>query len=225
MTQDEQDTRFDEFLRQRAQDYRPPPPTPRAELWLRIEAARRAARAGEKTPWVRPLHPRFPVRALAWTAAAAAVLVLGIGIGRLSVNGGGEDVPGAVTSATAVPGEALAKGGSAGQTLAYEVTAVQHFARIDGLLVDLKTRGAGDDVTRLARELLTSTRLLLDSPRLTDLRLRTLLQDLELMLAQIATLNPESRPEDLDFVSEGLARTELRSRLRNAIPSGPVTSM
>ena len=34
------DDRFDQFLKREAPTYNPPPPTPRDELWARIETAR-----------------------------------------------------------------------------------------------------------------------------------------------------------------------------------------
>ncbi len=49
------DDRFDERLRQAAQDYHRPPATPREELWQRIAAARAGVGArGEANP---PTHP------------------------------------------------------------------------------------------------------------------------------------------------------------------------
>jgi hypothetical protein len=39
-------------------------------------------------------------------------------------------------------------------------------------------------------------------------------------LAQIATLNPRQRRQDLDLIADGLAQSHLRTRLRNAIPAG-----
>ena len=59
---DDREDRFDEFLRDQARDYNPPPETPRAEIWERIRAAREtdrrtggpAVRSATATPTARP---------------------------------------------------------------------------------------------------------------------------------------------------------------------------
>src|SRR5207253_4667436 len=74
---------FDDRLRAEVDDYNRPGEVPREQMWARIEAARAAgaaaARAG--TPAV-PLHGGRHLW-LRTAAAVAAVLVVGIGIGRL----------------------------------------------------------------------------------------------------------------------------------------------
>jgi ubiquinone biosynthesis protein UbiJ len=75
-----------------------------------------------------------------------------------------------------------------------------------------------------ARQLLATNRLLLDSPAANDGRTRLLLQDLELVLAEIAQLSPQPRSRDLDLITEGLERGGVMSRLRTAVPSGPSTT-
>src|SRR5437879_5885308 len=72
------DDRFDERLRQAAQDYHRPPATPREELWHRIAAARAARR--RHVIVVRPT--------LRWGVGIAAVLALGVAIGRWSARRG-----------------------------------------------------------------------------------------------------------------------------------------
>jgi len=71
-----------------------------------------------------------------------------------------------------------------------------------------------------ARGLLATNRLLLDSPAGTDPRLKFLLQDLELVLAQIAQLAPEGRSEDLKLITDGLEQDGMMVRLRSAVPAG-----
>lgn len=87
-----------------ATGYHAPPPTPRDEMWGRIEAAwrlRRGAggtggrpqRAASGSPAPSPGIPRRSGEAWpgwAWAAAIAAVLLVGIGIGRLSVGESGD---------------------------------------------------------------------------------------------------------------------------------------
>ena len=72
------DDRFDDFLRDAAQDYNEPPSIPRDEMWQRI----RDARAADVK--VVPLRPNVSV----WMRRAvgiAAVLLVGIAIGRFSI--------------------------------------------------------------------------------------------------------------------------------------------
>ncbi len=82
MDEERIDPEVTEMLRGR---YNPPPATPREEMWAAIQA-----RLEPRTATVHSLEEarakRRPAswRRLGWLAAAAAVLVLGIGIGRMS---------------------------------------------------------------------------------------------------------------------------------------------
>jgi hypothetical protein len=84
--------------------------------------------------------------------------------------------------------------------------------------------GNGQLAAATARQLLATNRLLLDSPAADDSKTKLLLQDLELVLAQIAQLSPQSRSRDLDLITEGLERAAVMTRLRTAVPSGPSTT-
>ena len=72
-----------------------------------------------------------------------------------------------------------------------------------------------------ARQLLAGNRLLLDSPAARDAPTRRLLEDLELVLAQIAQLSPGSPGEDLKLIREGIERGDVIPRLRSAVPGAP----
>ena len=71
-----------------------------------------------------------------------------------------------------------------------------------------------------ADDLLTSTRLLLDSPAAKDPVTRGLLEDLELILVQIAQLSVEPGDEDVALVTEGMEQRGLLPRLRTVVPAG-----
>lgn len=204
---DNDEDKFAEWLQEAAKAYHAPQPTPREEMWRRIEAgrARRAARrVVELRPWLR------------WTLAAAAVLFVGIGIGRWT---GRQETGG-------VGGRPVATNDTAGQDLLYQIAATQYLSRTEAFLTgfrsDLRAGRAGARFTGQARDLLTTTRLLLDSPAADDPRLRTLLEDLELVLVQISQLAAGRDTHDADLITQGMDQHNVLPKLRSAIPAGPV---
>jgi hypothetical protein len=74
-----------------------------------------------------------------------------------------------------------------------------------------------------ARQLLATNRLLLDSPAAANPKLKLLLQDLELVLVQIAQLERAHRSEDVRLITNGLEDGML-VRLRAAVPAGAVVT-
>jgi hypothetical protein len=199
--------RFNEWLRDGAQSYHSPLPTPREEMWARIEAERRrrATRVIALRPWVR------------WTLAAAAVLVLGIGIGRWTAR---ERTPagGTLVAAADAPADA---------GVAYQVAATQYLSRTEAFLTgfraDLRSGRSNARFAGQARDLLTTARLMLDSPAADDRRLRMLLEDLELVLVQISQLEAGRDPPDADLITQGMDQRNVMPNLRSAIPAGPVS--
>ena len=78
-----------------------------------------------------------------------------------------------------------------------------------------------------ATDLLSTTRLLLDSPAAaSDARLKQLLEDLELVLAQLSRLPAEHGGAEIDLITEALERRDVVPRLRSAVvlrlPSAPM---
>lgn len=197
----ENDDRIDELVRSLAQDYNRPPEPPREAMWTAIQAQRRWYRR----PWSTARRP------LLWVAAAAAVLFLGVGIGRLSVRGDGSAVAGNWDPRTV-------------STTAYRITAVDHMSQAEAFLTLFRAsaRAGGNErlASATARELLADNRLLLDSPAAQDRKIRLLLEDLELVLAEIAQLSPQPRAQDLQLIREGIERGSVLPRLRTAVPAG-----
>jgi hypothetical protein len=189
------DERFERLLREAAQEYHRPPATPREAMWQGI-VARRAASRRRAAIW-RPV--------LRWGVGIAAVLALGIGIGRW----------------TAEPPRA---GPVAASGLAYRVAAAQYLTRTEALLTGFRSEArsgqADAQFARQARDLLGTTRLMLDCPAGQDPRLKGLLEDLETVLAQIAQLPPGDR-EDVQLINQGLEQRSVLLRLRTANPAGP----
>jgi hypothetical protein len=74
--------------------------------------------------------------------------------------------------------------------------------------------------TRLAgkaSDLLVTTRLLLDSPASQDPQLHGLLEDLELVFAQIARLRVEKSKSDLDLIHQAVEQGNVLSRLNSVV--------
>lgn len=107
--------------------------------------------------------------------------------------------------------------------LPYRVATMQHLATTEALLVSLRTdvRAGRSDTTiaRWAGDLLGTTRMLKDSPAGNDPQLEQLLDDLELVLAQIARL-PGARGQaaDLSLIDDAVQRRQLMTRLRAITP-------
>jgi hypothetical protein len=205
MMDQHEDPKFEQWLRDAAKSYHSPLPTPREEMWQRIEAARRHKHVIAIRPWMR------------WALAAAAVLVLGIGIGRLSVH---------EQQVATVPHTSVADTIDALANQAYQVAATQYLSRTETFLTAFRAdanRSANTArLARQARDLLTTTQLLLDSPAAQDPRLRSLLEDLELVLMQISLLNPLEDDRDRDLITQGMNQSNVLPKLRSAIPAGPV---
>ena len=199
------DDQLDQRLRDAARAYNAPPETPRDGD---VGGHRSPATGGQdrRARWTRviPLRRR---RWVAWAAAAAAVLALGIGIGRVSVE----------------PETTAWRGPSANATT-YRLAAQEHLGQSEAFLTLFRTSLEERTDHRLAsasaRQLLATNRLLLDSPAAIEPGTRLLLEDLELVLAEIAQLSRQSRAQDLQLIRDGLERGNVMPRLRTAVPAG-----
>lgn len=111
----------------------------------------------------------------------------------------------------------------------YRLASVQMLAQAEALLVDYRSgRAAGrDDAGEIGlwtRDVLASTRLLLGSPAARDPATRSLLEDLELVLAQIVH-HTGADPIEGDMIDRSIEERDLIPRLRTAIPSGDAASL
>ena len=205
MMDEHEDPKFEQWLRDAAKAYHSPRPTPREEMWKRIEAARRHKHVIELRPWMR------------WAVAAAAVLAIGIGIGRWTAH----QQPAGIPSGTPV-----AVTTDSSSDLAYAVAATQYLSRTEAFLTTFRAdarSGSGDGrFATQARDLLTTTQLMLDSPAGNDPHLRTLLEDLELVLIQISQLDARGEAREADLIRQGMNQSNVLPKLRSAIPAGPV---
>ena len=185
-----------------------PPPAPREEIWARIQTARRqVGKTVGSAGWRRPQ---------VWVPAAiAATLIIGIGLGRFWI-----PISTIVKGRIATSPDSSMTGNK--EDLFARYAAEQTLGQAEVLLTQFRADAAGGTPAATspadARKLLLATRLLLDSPSLTEPRLRGLLEDLELVLAQIAA--GSTQKEDRDVITDGLERRDVLPRLRAAMPVG-----
>jgi hypothetical protein len=219
-----------------------PRQAPREEMWAEITARIRSEGIGpamvadsvpathpEETPVV-PLGPRrVAYRRARWlrlAAAASVVLLVGIALGRSTAPVGtapealGPTAAGLADGAAGAPGRGL------------DPALRGHLGRSESLLAVVRSDGRQGRIdptaSTWARGLLTQTRLLLDARAGGDPALVALLQDLELVLAEIV-MAAESGPLDgpraraeLDLLLAGLEAGGILSRLSAACPNGCV---
>jgi hypothetical protein len=191
-----------------------PDTPPRATLWP--EVAERIGHPGLELAPADELAARrrrftAPLR---WASGIAAVLALGIGIGRTLPH----TAQGPVASVT-----------PPARTDPYRLTAEEHLARSQALLISFQRTSADAQtqalVSHWADDLLSNTRLLLDSPAADDPRYRRLLQDLELVLVQIAQLRGDGAPRaEVDLARDAITESGVLPRMRAVVPPGPAAA-
>ena len=201
--------RFEAWLKENAADYnRPPAEVPRDAMWdaiARTRQAQPAAVVGRIGSRVSPLR-----------YAIAASLLIGAGIGL------GYWMRGPNAVAPAVIASVPTATDSAVRSTIYEVAAVQHLTAVEAMLTSFRADEKSETVAlqRWARDLLSSTRLLMDSPAGEDANRRQLLEDLEYVLAQIVQLDPKAPAEDRAMVDRAINREQVLTRIRTSIPAG-----
>jgi len=217
MTEDELDERTREALR----GYRVPPAPPLDEMWLAIEERHFGApvvslvdRAQSRGITAR----RRWFAAPSWgvvVAAIAAALIVGVALGRMSrgiapiVADNGREGQYDYWTANAEP---------------YRQATTEYLGQTVALLTALPAAARdGQPDARFATQasdLLTTTRLLLDSPAAaSDPRLKSLLEDLELVLAQLSRLPSEHGGTELNLITEALEQRDVVPRVRAAAAS------
>lgn len=214
--------------------------TPRDEMWAVIQAIRAetSGRAWKFAPGGAADEERAgvgPIRRLRpqpWWAGVAAALVAGLLLGRSELFRPAAEAPPvvAVDAATGTPSgeEGLREAGRRTDALRpYRTAAAAHLSRTESFLTMYRAdRGSdelGGEIGPWAQSLLTDTRLLLGSPAARDPELERLLQDLELILAQIVQRRSED-PQDAELIEEGMEERQLLFRLRAASTAGPAVS-
>mgnify|MGYP003575945241 CR=1 FL=1 len=212
MTHD--DDKLPEAIHAAMRDYNEPPALTRADLdqmWSAVEG--RALRDPAPVSLAAHRHARRGGwRAIRAALPIAAVLVIGIAIGRYTAR---KATPASVTSPQVASTDSLAL------PEPYQSTTSRYLGQTAGLLATLPAEVRSEDANELmlvrAHDLLLTTRLLLDSPAAADPRIRTLLDDLELVLAQIVRLQTDDGRSELELIRQALEQRDVLPRLRTAV--------
>jgi hypothetical protein len=217
MTEDELDERTREALR----GYRVPPEPPLDDMWQQIEERHFGAPVVSLVSGAQSrgrTTRRWWSGAPSWgvvVAAIAASLIIGVALGRMSrgiapvIADNGREGQYDYWTANAEP---------------YRQATTEYLGQTVALLTALPAaaRDGQPDArfTTQASDLLTTTRLLLDSPAAaSDPRLKSLLEDLELVLAQLSRLPSEHGGTELHLITEALEQRDVVPRMRAAAAS------
>lgn len=204
--------RFEQMLDRARDEYGVPREPDTEAMWRAIER--------EAWPRQRTFATARGVSRTAALLAAAATLVIGVGVGRWSA-----------ARPPLAPAQPVAASGDT-RTPVTEVADVRkplerttsdYLGQTAALLQQLEAPGAPKGAyTAQATTLLATTRLLLDSPATSDTRLHGLLEDLELVLAQIAALptsGAAKNHEELKAIRSTLVDRDVVPRVQTAAVS------
>ena len=227
---------LDEIVRALRAEYNAPPPeVPREAMWEAVQERIRAGTVAEAVDPGRSRDQGSPVVPIGsgrpdgrrgerrhWVAlatAAAALLILGVGLGRVSTPAAPDAEPGAV-AATGAGAETPSPASGPLRT-----AAVEHLRGTEALLTAVRSDArAGDldpQLRALARGMLSRTRLFLDASRGEDPLLRGLMEDLELVLAQIVAVTDDGiggerrTRTELELALQGLDDRDVLTRIRS----------
>ena len=221
------DPRFDAWVAKMAPTLNVPNAAPRQEMWEAIQAARKTSRDAQAglLPGVTPLRRNWRLMSV-----IAAALLLGVAIDRLALRRA--DDARVAAGPTSSPGSRVASVPATNRDTAadparlYRMAAAQTLTQAEALLTAYRASGVGErnpsasrQLGSWGREVLSSTRLLLDSPAGNDPQLRPLLDDLELVLVQIIQVSGAIEESDRALIDRALQDRNLLPRIRTAVPA------
>ena len=201
---------LDNIINTAADHYNVPPVNPPFDqMWTAIESeafapkvqsivpARRASLANN--PWLR----------------MAAVLVLGVVIGRYTMRTTSASAPVATPTVAQAPDLEASYQLSADRYLGQTVTLVA------GLPKQLQSGRIDSAYVARASESLTQLRLLMDSPAASNPRLRALFEDLELVLVQVVQMPSSGNATDAKLIRQAMQEKDVMPRLVDAVADTP----
>lgn len=180
------DSSLDQLISAGARDYRVPPPFDAASHWHQLEQRRRR---GVTRAWWRPL-------------AFAASLALAFALGR-------------ATRPAASPPGGPSVAANTGAPVTMAAALLGESVILLTSLPEASTEGQDQRFAREAGDLLATTRLLLDSPEAQHSpALASLLDDLELVLAQVARLREGESRTERELINDAVQQQDLVPRIR-----------
>ena len=226
------DPGFDAWIASAGRELNVPPVTPRLEMWDAIVAARNTSSDAQhgRIADIRPMRrPRWLL-----PAAVAAALLVGVAIDRYAIRAPANPESRVAQRhttperATVPPQGESSTNASAAPSALYRMAAVQTLTQAEALLtayrasdVTVRNPAAARQLGTWGREVLGSTRLLLDSPAGDDPQLRPLLNDIELVLVQIIRLSGAPLDSsDRALINGAMRDRDLLPRIRTAVPAG-----
>jgi hypothetical protein len=221
------DPAFDAWIRRAAPAVNVPGTVPTEDMWVAITAAHPGASAA--VAGVLPFRARRAWRRpVALAAALAATLMLGVALDRLIILRREGATGAVIATRTEAPSAHGAARAETKRDDLYRLAAVQTLSQAEALLTAYR---ASDGSTRdsatarqlggWARDVLGSTRLLIDSPAGADPEIRVLLDDIELVLVQIVRLSGTPLDStDRTLIDNALRDRDLLPRIRTAVPAG-----
>ena len=209
------DDRMDELLSQAARDYNAPPiDVPRDEIWSRIQAERSARSLVRR-------DTRSATRLWVWPSvgvAAAVLLAVGVVVGRRVERAASvSSPPNTVAAARPTPVDSSA-------SLSYRLVVLKHLAGSEAMITAFRSsarRGEVDaQIADWSTELLSTTRMLESSPATDDPTMKRLLEDLDLVLAQIKqyAARGTTNRDELDLIEQSIIKRGVMTQLRSTVP-------
>jgi hypothetical protein len=203
--------RLDKIIDSAAEHYNVPPVNPPFDaMWTAIESEAFAPQiqsiAGKRraslvnNPWLR----------------MAAVLVLGVAIGRFSTG-----APALTDSATVAAAPAQAVDLEASYQLSAERYLGQAVTLVAGLPRQLQSGRIDSAYVARASESLTQLRTIMDSPAASNPRLRALFEDLELVLVQVVQMPATGNAIETKMLRQAMLDKDVMPRLVDAVADTP----
>ena len=197
--------KFERLMKDAAETFRRPPEAPLAEMWASIDA--------ETFGTPLPVKRQLRLTANPWLRMAA-VLVLGIALGRGSTLFN-KSIP-ATKEPVATPTTNVADN--------FDLTTERYLLQTASLLVQLPKKMSGKPDSAFmerATRSLAELRLLMDSPAANKPQLRSLFEDLEMVLVQVVQMPRNGSATEATLIRQALEQRDVMPRLRDAVAETP----
>lgn len=208
-----EDEKFDEFVRRTIKDYNAPVEPPADAIWAAIEHNVAAA--------ITPRANRLTTTRRVWIpigVGIAATLMIGVAVGRWTTKA--PTAPLTTAAPRITPDDSTRIANQAQAVMLDHLAEAEVF--LTSVRADLKSGRADAERSERSRELLSRTRLLIGASSSRSPEVARLLQDLELLLAEIAAV-PRTRPSmDLTLLDESMRQGNVLPRIRATLPTQSV---